>query len=162
MHAVLFQTHLLAVAIEQIHVIVTDFCIFEVQTNYIPCLGLREQRPLHCLAGHPLIANGTSWLDICTANIWPDVPCLLAKFRGTQREILRKRPKNKNKAWTKLSEVILKSIIGDCWEKFPHSQQGLMEEFPASKLHLQPATWLTRKFPCRHMSINHWPVWVWS
>ena len=60
MHAVLFQTHLLAVAIEKIHVIVTDFCIFEVQTNYIPCLGQREQRPLHCLAGHPLIANGTS------------------------------------------------------------------------------------------------------
>ena len=33
MQAVLFQTHLLAIAIEQIHVIVTDFCVFEVQTN---------------------------------------------------------------------------------------------------------------------------------
>ena len=32
------------------------------------------------------------------------------KFRGTQWEILRKRPNNSNKAWIKLSEVIL-SII---------------------------------------------------
>ena len=36
--------------------------------------------------------------------------------RGSQREILRKRPKNNNKAWKKLSEAIL-SILGDCWEK---------------------------------------------
>ena len=32
-------------------------------------------------------------------------------FRGTQREILRKRPKNNNKAWLKISEAIL-SILG--------------------------------------------------
>ena len=37
--------------------------------------------------------------------------------RGTQGEILRKRPKNNNKAWIRLSEAIL-SILGDCWEKF--------------------------------------------
>ena len=37
--------------------------------------------------------------------------------RSTQREILRKRPKNNNKAWIKLFEAIL-SILGDCWEKF--------------------------------------------
>ena len=61
-------------------------------------------------------------------------------FRGTQREILRKRPKN-NKAWINLSETIL-SILGDCWEIFICSSlpARLMEEFPASKVHLQPAT----------------------
>ena len=37
--------------------------------------------------------------------------------KGTQGEILRKRPKNNNKAWIRLSEAIL-SILGDCWEKF--------------------------------------------
>ena len=36
-----------------------------------------------------------------------------------------------------------------------------MEEFPASKVHLQPATWLTGKFPCRRMSRHHCPLWVW-
>ena len=36
--------------------------------------------------------------------------------RGTQREILRKRAKNNNKAWIKFSETIL-SILGDCWKK---------------------------------------------
>ena len=35
---------------------------------------------------------------------------------GTQREILRKRPKNSNKVGIKLSEAIL-SILRDCWEK---------------------------------------------
>ena len=35
---------------------------------------------------------------------------------GTQREILRKRPKNNNKVGIKLSEAIL-SILRDCWEK---------------------------------------------
>ena len=35
---------------------------------------------------------------------------------GTQREILRKRPKNNNKVGIKLSEAIL-SILKDCWEK---------------------------------------------
>ena len=45
------------------------------------------------------------------------------KTQGTQREILRKRPKHNNKAWTKLSEIII-SILGDCWENdlsVPHS-----------------------------------------
>ena len=62
-------------------------------------------------------------------------------LRGTQREILRKRHKNNNKAWTQLSEAIL-SILGDCWEKFICSSlpARLMEEFPASTVHLQPAT----------------------
>ena len=72
---------------------------------------------------------------------------------GTQREILRKRPKNNNKAWIKDSETIL-SILGDCWKKFICSSlpARLMEESPASKVHLQPATWLTGKFPSRRMS----------
>ena len=70
-----------------------------------------------------------------------------ANRRGTQQKILRKRPQNNNKAWIKLSEAIL-SILGDCWEKFICSSlpARLMEEFPASKVHLQPATWLTGKF----------------
>ena len=33
-----------------------------------------------------------------------------------------------------------------------------MEEFPASKVHLQPATWLTGKFPKRRMSRHQRPV----
>ena len=36
-----------------------------------------------------------------------------------------------------------------------------MEEFPASKVHLQPATWVTGTFPSRRMSRHYWPVWVW-
>ena len=39
-----------------------------------------------------------------------------SRFRGTQREILRKRPKNNNKARIKFFETIL-SILGDCWKK---------------------------------------------
>ena len=55
--------------------------------------------------------------------------------RGTQREILRKRPKNTNKAWIKFSETIL-SILRDCWKKIICSSlpARLMEEFPASNL----------------------------
>ena len=51
----------------------------------------------------------------------------------------RKRPKNNNKAWIKLSEAIL-NILGDCKEKFICSllPARLIEEFPASKVHLQP------------------------
>ena len=80
-------------------------------------------------------------------------------IRGTQREILRKRPKNNNKAQIKLSEAIL-SILGDCWEKcicssFP---ARLVEEFPASKVHLQPAaTLLTGKFLIRSISRRYQP-----
>ena len=60
-------------------------------------------------------------------------------FRGTQQESLRKRPKNNNEAWIKLSEAIL-SILRDCWEKFICSSllARLLEEFPASKVHMQP------------------------
>ena len=65
--------------------------------------------------------------------------------RGTQREILRKRPRNNKKAWIKFSETIL-SILGDCWEKLsvPHSQQDWFES--SRPANLQPATWLTGKF----------------
>ena len=57
-------------------------------------------------------------------------------FRGTQRKLLRKRPKNNNKAWIKISKAIL-SILGDWWETFICSSlpAGLMA-FPASKVHL--------------------------
>ena len=74
----------------------------------------------------------------------------LYDFRDIQREILRTRPKTNNKAWIKLSEAIL-SISRDSWEKCiwsPHPAK-LLEEFPASKVHLQPATLLTGKFPSR-------------
>ena len=56
-------------------------------------------------------------------------------FRGTQREILRKRPKNNSKAWMKFSETIL-SILGDCWKKIICSSlpARLMKKFPASNL----------------------------
>ena len=76
-------------------------------------------------------------------------------YRGTQWEILRKRPKNNNKAWIKVSEAIL-SILGDCWEKFICSSllARLMEELRPSKMQLQPATWLNGKFPSRRMSIT--------
>ena len=57
---------------------------------------------------------------------------LLFKFKveefvssGTQRELLRRKPKNNYKVWLKLSEAIL-SILRDCWRKtlsVPHSQQ---------------------------------------
>ena len=40
-----------------------------------------------------------------------------SQHRGTHRKILRKRPKNNNRAWIKLSEAILR-ILGDFWEKF--------------------------------------------
>ena len=66
-------------------------------------------------------------------------------LRGTQREILRKRPKNNNKAWIKFSETILRNL-GDCWKKVsvPHSQQDWWKSSqPAT---LQPATWITGKF----------------
>ena len=67
--------------------------------------------------------------------------------QGHQREILRKTPENNDKTWIKLSEAIL-GILGDCWEKFICSSlpARLMEEFPASKVHLQPATWLQGSF----------------
>ena len=88
---------------------------------------------------------------------------VFAGYRSTQREILRKRPKNNNKAWIKLSEAIL-SVLGDCWEKFISSSlpARLMEDFPASKVHPKPATWLTGKFPSRRMSKHYRPVLVWS
>ena len=40
-----------------------------------------------------------------------------SQHRGTQRKMLRRGPKNNNKAWIKLSEAILR-IVGDLWEKF--------------------------------------------
>ena len=74
----------------------------------------------------------------------------LYDFRDILREILRTRPKTNNKAWIKLSEAIL-SIWRDSWEKCIWSSHPakLLEEFPASKVHLQPATLLTGKFPSR-------------
>ena len=74
----------------------------------------------------------------------------LYDFRDIQREILRTRPKTNNKAWIKLSEAIL-SIWRDSWEKCIWSSHPakLLEEFPASKVHLQPATLLTGKFSSR-------------
>ena len=62
-----------------------------------------------------------------------------SQHRGTQRKILRKRPKNNKKAWIKLSEAILR-ILGDFWEKLNVSHGPLLarlkEEFPDSKAHV--------------------------
>ena len=108
----------------------------------------------------------------------------LYDFRDIQREILRTRPKTNNKAWIKLSEAIL-NISRDSWEKCIWSSHPakLLEEFPASKVHLQPATLLTGKFPSRQtdrqtafilarwyqrlcslwgrMSTHYWSVGMW-
>ena len=75
---------------------------------------------------------------------------------GIQREDLRKRPKNSNKAWINFSEAIL-SVLGDSWKKVICTTlpASLVEEFPASKVHLQPESWLTEKFPRRRMSRHH-------
>ena len=74
-------------------------------------------------------------------------------------------PKNNNKARVKLSEAIL-SILGDFWEKFKCSPRPTSSKsdgrVPVSKVHLQPATWLTGKFPSRRMSRHYCLVWVWS
>ena len=73
-------------------------------------------------------------------------------YRSTQREILRKTPKKHL------------CILGDCWEKLIcfSLPARLVGEFPASKKHLQPETWLTGKFPSRRMSRNYCPVMVWA
>ena len=74
----------------------------------------------------------------------------LYDFRDIQREILRTRSKTNNKAIIKLSDAIL-NISRDSWEKCIWSSHParLLEDFPASKVHLQPATLLTGKFPSR-------------
>ena len=66
-----------------------------------------------------------------------------------------KRPKNKNKAWIKLSEAIL-SNLGDCWGKFICSSLSarLMEEFQASEVYLQLIF-------SRRISRHSWLVGVW-
>ena len=68
--------------------------------------------------------------------------------RGTQLEILRKTPKNNNKAWIKFSETIL-SILGDCWKKIICSSlpARLMEEFPASNLTTSNLTYREVSYP---------------
>ena len=67
-----------------------------------------------------IISSGPEYDAFCLWNVNFDCItyfCQLTKTicRGTQGEILRKRPKNNNRAWIKLSEAIL-SILGDCWE----------------------------------------------
>ena len=101
--------------------------------------------------------------DLISGAKWIQIHTQFFITRGTQREIFRKRPKNNNKAWIKLSEAILKILEG-CWEKFICSSllARLLEEFQASKVHLQPAIWLTGKFPSRRISRHYWPVWLWS
>ena len=90
-------------------------------------------------------------------------PICCTTDRGTQRGSLRKRPENNNKVCLMLSEAIL-SILGDCWENLICSTlpARLMGEFPASKVHLHLATWLTGKLPSWSLSSHYWPVWVWA
>ena len=73
--------------------------------------------------------------DLISGAKWIQIHSQFFITRGTQREIFRKRPKNNNKAWIKLSEAILK-ILGGCLEKFICSSllARLLEEFQASKV----------------------------
>ena len=99
-------------------------------------------------------SNGNRfWFELARGSSYRESTVASQVVRGTQRDILRKRPKNNSKAWIKLCESIL-SILGDCWEKCICSSLSarLMEEFPASKVHLQLATWLTGTFHSRRMS----------
>ena len=70
------------------------------------------------------------------------------KDRGTQREILTKRPKTNNNM-NKASEAIL-SILGDCWEKCIRSSlpARLMEEFPGSRVQPTLCSNITGQFRC--------------
>ena len=115
------------------------------------------------------IVNCIKYLDVYL-YLWE-----ARSIRGTQQEILRKRPKNNNEAWIKLSEANI-SILRDCWEKFICFSllARLMEEFPASKVHIQPVQpdllggfpadvcpHFTGQFRCGHsggMLIGNW-VW---
>ena len=108
-----------------------------------------------------IIRNYTDFLQQ-RFSTWNDLICCTTD-RGTQRESLRKRPENNNKACLMLSEAIL-SILGDCWENLICSTlpARLMGEFPASKVHLHLATWLTGKLPSWRLSHHYWPVWVWA
>ena len=110
-----------------------------------------------------------SWIPLQEINdisktLWPQWFFLACKegvvCRGTQREILRKRPKNNNKAWIKLSEAIL-SILGDCWENFsvPHPQQDWWKSSQPARCtyNIQPdwlrsflQTYVQSQFGCGH------------
>ena len=71
------------------------------------------------------------------------------KDRGTQREILRKRPKTNNNM-NKASEDIL-SIFGDCWEKcYPFLTPSKADRRVPRQ---QGTTYIMFK--------HYWPVWVW-
>ena len=82
------------------------------------------------------------------------LPCLQRRRSlqaGHPTGNFEKKTQNNNKAWLKLPEAI-SSILGNCWEKFICSTlpARLMEEFSASKVHLQHSTWLTDRRMSRH------------
>ena len=80
------------------------------------------------------------WFELARGSSYRESTVASQVVRGTQRDILRKRPKNNSKAWIKLCESIL-SILGDCWEKCICSSLSarLMEEFPG-RLRYDPYT----------------------
>ena len=139
------------------------FCLRRrgLQSNENKVVGVasRSRRTLNHKAWARALVVIALRFDLLTT---PSISFWFSLDRGTQREILRKRPKHNNKAWEKLSKAIL-SNCGVCWKKFIYSslQARLMEEFPASKVHIQPATRLTGKFPSIHiMSRHYWPVFL--
>ena len=73
--------------------------------------------------------------------------CLIHDSVGSRAYTLRTRMEM-NKVFGDYFKHFGLLILGDFWKKFICSSfpGRLMEEFPASKVHLQPATWLTGKF----------------
>ena len=65
MHAVLFQTYLLTIGIEQIHVIVTDFSLFEVQTN---SSNKSTIVPRHCVVPETLTTILIEKMPLCDGH----------------------------------------------------------------------------------------------
>ena len=111
-----------------------------------------------CVTLHFRDPHGRAWLccrnraQITFLNVCVNRSRIRYDFPGASNEKIWEKTWKNNKAWIKLSKTIL-SILS-C-TTLPAS---LMEEFPASKVHLQPATWLTGKFPRRRMSRHHRPV----
>ena len=53
------------------------------------------------------------WFELARGSSYRESTVASQVVRGTQRDILRKRPKSNSKAWIKLCESIL-NILGDC------------------------------------------------
>ena len=116
----------------------------------IKTLSCKEQSPTQKLLGR---AFSHSPKFFCSPSIIV-VVVLIRNLKSAETQghptINFDSPKNNNKAWMKLSGATL-SILGECWGKIICSSllARLLEVFSARMVHLQPATWLTGKFPSR-------------